>query len=56
MIEITPDVLRTMSLPQPGEGDKRSRGDVLIIPWYVRDERWRLLYRTEVEGGRGHAS
>src|ERR1041384_6528839 len=31
MIEITPDVLRTMPLPQPGEGDKRSRGDVLVI-------------------------
>jgi hydroxyethylthiazole kinase-like uncharacterized protein yjeF len=31
MIEITPDVLRTMPLPDPGEGDKRARGDVLVI-------------------------
>lgn len=31
MIEITPDVLRAMPLPKPGEGDKRSRGDVLVI-------------------------
>src|SRR4051794_38184320 len=31
MIEITPEVLRMMPLPQPGEGDKRARGDVLVI-------------------------
>jgi hydroxyethylthiazole kinase-like uncharacterized protein yjeF len=31
MIEITPQVLRAMPLPQPGDGDKRQRGDVLVI-------------------------
>jgi ADP-dependent NAD(P)H-hydrate dehydratase len=31
MIEITPELLRKMPLPEPGEGDKTARGDVLVI-------------------------
>src|SRR3978361_934818 len=31
MIEITAEALRKMPLPEPGEGDKTARGDVLVI-------------------------
>jgi ADP-dependent NAD(P)H-hydrate dehydratase len=31
MIELTPQVLRGMPLPQPQEGDKKARGNVLVI-------------------------
>src|SRR4051794_3958628 len=31
MIDLTPQVLRGMPLPQPQEGDKKARGDVLVI-------------------------
>jgi ADP-dependent NAD(P)H-hydrate dehydratase len=31
MIDITAEVLRKMPLPEPGEGDKTARGDVLVI-------------------------
>src|SRR4051812_47702224 len=31
MLEITPALLRQFALPDPGEGDKRARGSVLVI-------------------------
>src|SRR5436305_9753198 len=31
MMELTPDVLRQMPLPDPHEGDKKARGNVLVI-------------------------
>src|SRR3954447_18259689 len=31
MLELTSDVLRQMPLPTPREGDKKARGDVLLI-------------------------
>jgi ADP-dependent NAD(P)H-hydrate dehydratase len=31
MLELTSDVLRQMPLPDPREGDKKARGDVLVI-------------------------
>jgi ADP-dependent NAD(P)H-hydrate dehydratase len=31
MLDVTPELLRQMPLPDPGEGDKRARGNVLII-------------------------
>ena len=31
MIDVTPELLRKMPLPDPGEGDKRARGNVLVI-------------------------
>ena len=31
MIEVTPELLQQMPLPDPGEGDKRARGSILIV-------------------------
>ena len=31
MLDVTPQQLRQMPLPDPGDGDKRARGNVLII-------------------------
>jgi len=31
MIDVTPELLGKMPLPDPGEGDKRARGNVLVV-------------------------
>jgi hydroxyethylthiazole kinase-like uncharacterized protein yjeF len=31
MNDVTPELLQTLPLPDPGEGDKRTRGDVLVV-------------------------
>jgi ADP-dependent NAD(P)H-hydrate dehydratase len=54
MLELTSDVLRQMPLPGPREGDKKARGDVLVIGGSVQVPGAALLAGTaDMRAGAG---